>query len=179
MTDKLICIGQFLGAHGVKGLVKLVSFTEEPENIIKYGVLTDAKGKVSYAVKLNSWNKTHFIASVEGVADRTQAEKLKGVKLHVPRSKLPKAAKGQYYYVDLIGLEARLEDGSRFGEVIDMKNYGAGDILEVKLTNGKKMLYPFSDAVIPQVDLEAGYLTINPPVYVSDTPDDDDVEADE
>lgn len=173
MTNKLICIGQFLGAHGVKGLAKLAAFTENPEDIGSYGALTDAAGKKTYDVALKSWNKSHFIAEVKGIADRDAAEKLKGVKLYVPRAKLPKAKRGQYYYADLVGLEARLADGSVFGTVTDVKNFGAGDILEIKLSGGGRELFPFNNNVVPDVFVSEGYLTINPPDYIDGEDDRD------
>lgn len=160
---KKICIGQFLGAHGVKGLVKLASFTEDPESIGDFGPLSDESGKRSWKVTLKSWNKTHFITEVKGIADRDQAEALRGIKLYVERSMLPASKDdGSFYYADLMGLEARLTDGSVFGKVVSVQNYGAGDILEITRPGGTEF-FPFSNAVVPDVFVKDGYLTIIPP----------------
>lgn len=174
MSTKFVCVGKFLGAHGVRGQVKVASFTEDPENLTAYGTLTDATGELVYNIKLQGWNNTHFIANVDGVADRTAAEKLKGKELFAARAKLPKPKSGQYYYSDLIGLKVVLEDGSTFGEVIDVKNFGAGDILEVKLTTGKKELYSFNPQTVPTVDMAKGQLVLCPPVWLDDNSKDED-----
>ncbi len=160
---KKICIGQFLGAHGVKGLVKLASFTQEPEDVAAYGPLADEAGKRSWKIKLKSWNKTHFITEIKGISDRDQAEALKGIKLYVARDLLPEADEGSYYYTDLIGLDARTSDGVVFGKVLSVQNYGAGDILEISRPGGSE-LFPFSNAVVPDVHVAEGYLVIIPPV---------------
>ncbi len=172
---KLISVGKFLGAHGVRGQLKLASFTEDPENITAYGALTDATGQRTFDLTLHRWNKSHFIAMLKGVTDREAAEKLKGVELFVERARLPKAKANQYYYSDLIGLRAVLADGAMFGEVTDVRNYGAGDILEIKLTSGKTELYSFNPQVVGEVDLAAGTLVINPPEWL----DTNDRDADE
>lgn len=160
---KTICIGQFLGAHGVRGQVKLASFTEDPEAIKSYGPLSDESGKRVWQVKFKSWNKSHFITEIEGITDRDEAERLRGIKLYVARDKLPAAADGTFYYADLIGLEVRLPSGEVFGKVVAVQNYGAGDILEITRPGGTEF-FPFSNAVIPDVFVKDGYLTIIPPV---------------
>lgn len=165
MADRKICIAQILGAHGVRGQAKLASFTEEAEAVASYGPLSDEAGQRSFTVQLGAWNKTHFICTLSGVATREEAEALKGTRLYVSRSKLPKPKNGQYYYADLIGLEARLSNGEVFGKVVDMKNYGAGDILEISRPGGAEML-PFNKDVVGEVDLDKGYLIINPPELI-------------
>ena len=160
-----ICIARILGAHGVKGQVKLASFTEEPDDVAAYGPLSDQSGQRQFTVKLGAWNKTHFICTLSGVASREQAEALKGTDLFVPRSCLPKAQAGEYYYADLIGLEARLANGEVFGKVLDMKNYGAGDIIEISRPGGAEML-PYNKQVVSEVNLDGGYLVINPPEMI-------------
>lgn len=164
-NDRKICIAQILGAHGVRGQVKLASFTEDVEAVASYGPLSDEAGKRSFTVKLGAWNKTHFICTMTGIATREEAEALRGTKLFVPRSKLPKPANGEYYYADLIGLEARLASGQVYGKVLDMKNYGAGDIIEISRPGGAEML-PYNKDVVAEVNLDKGYLVIVPPVLV-------------
>lgn len=163
--EKTICIGQILGAHGVRGLCKLASFTSDPEDVVSYGVPTDDKGKRKFPIELQSWNKTHFIARIGGIETREQAESLKGTKLYVPRDALPAADDGQYYYTDLIGLEARLADGSVYGKVVDVKDFGAGDILEVTRPGGTELL-PFNNMTVPEVHIDKGYLLLDPPTLI-------------
>ncbi len=119
----------------------------------------------SLEAELKSWNKTHFIASFDTIKTREEAEALKGTKLYVPRANLPKAEQGQYYYSDLIGLEARLASGQVYGKVIDVKNYGAGDIIEVTRPGGAELL-PFTNHVVPEVHVDQGFLVIDPPEMV-------------
>jgi len=164
-AERKICVGQIMGAHGVRGQAKLASFTDNVEDIANYGALSDEAGKRSFTVKLGAWNKSHFICHLSGVETREQAEALKGTKLYVPRSRLPKPKNGQYYYADLIGLEARLANGEVFGKVLDMKNFGAGDIIEISRPGGAELL-PYNKDVVSKVDLEAGYLVINPPTMI-------------
>ena len=108
------------------------------------------------------------IARLEGVADRNAAEALNGTALYIMREKLPPPEdEDDFYHSDLIGLEARLDDGHVLGEVVAVPNYGAGDILEVKdPRSGDTYLYPFTRAVVPQVRIADGYLVIAPPLDV-------------
>jgi 16S rRNA processing protein RimM len=160
--NKLICIGQILGAHGVRGLVKLASFTDTPEDITAYGPVSDEAGKKSWSIELKGWNKTHFMANLSGITTREQAEALKGTKLYVPREKLPKAKANEYYYADLIGLEVRV-GGQAYGTVAGLANYGAGDILSIRKADGTSEMVIFHDQTVPEVNVAEGYLVLLPP----------------
>jgi len=160
---KLVSIGKILGAHGVKGLVKLASFTAEPEDVAAYGPVSDKAGKRKWTVTLQGWNKDHFLARIKGVETREQAEALRGTEIFVSRAMLPEAETGHYYYTDLIGIEARLEDGTVYGKVTNVVNYGAGDILEIQPKTGKKELISFANATVPKVNLAEGWLLVIPP----------------
>ena len=126
-----ICIGQILGAHGVKGLVKLASFTDDPEAISGYGDLTDEAGERTFSVTLVGAAKDHWMAKIEGVNDRDAAEALKRTQLFVDRARLPPPDEDEFYHADLIGLRAELPDGTALGRVSAMLNFGAGDIVEI------------------------------------------------
>jgi 16S rRNA processing protein RimM len=162
-SDRKICVGMIAGAHGVRGLIRLRSFTEDPEAIGDYDPLTDEAGEKSFAVKLKSTAKDFFIAEVEGVTTKEGAEALRGVKLYAPRSSLPKASKGEYYEADLIGLAAQDAEGKSFGQVRGVFNYGAGPFLEIGLSKADSFMLPFTDACVPQVDVKAGHVVIDPP----------------
>lgn len=164
-NTRKICIGQILGAHGVRGQARLASFTQNVEDVASYGPLMDEKGKRSFEIRLGAWNKTHFICTLSGVATREEAEALKGTRLFVERSKLPQPASGEYYWADLIGLEARLASGEVYGKVLDMKNYGAGDIIEISRAGGAELL-PYNKEVVKDVQVDKGYLVIEPPVLI-------------
>jgi 16S rRNA processing protein RimM len=158
-----ICVGQILGAHGVRGLVKLASFTEDPEAIADYGDLTDEAGTRTFSVTLVGVAKDHFLAKIAGVTDRDAAEDLKRTQLYVEREKLPPPDEDEFYHADLIGLRAELPDGTALGTVSAMLNFGAGDIIEIALPSGKKPLLPFDRETVPEIDTAAGRLVIDPP----------------
>src|SRR5690606_1385128 len=105
-----------------------------------------------------------LVARLAGVDDRTAAEKLNGVELYVERARLPAADDDDFYHADLIGLTARLEDGTVLGRVTAVPNYGAGDILEVRAESGDTFLFPFTRRVVPEVHIKDGYLVIDPPL---------------
>jgi len=158
-----VLVGVIVGAHGIKGEVKLKSFTSEPLSIGRYGPLQSTSGQQIEITKLKP-AKDDFIASLKNVNDRNEAETLKGVELFVAREKLPKLKTHEAYAHDLMGLEVVLENGSKLGKLVAMPNYGAGDLLEVAV-DGKTetVLIPFTNAFVPQEDLASGKIIVNLP----------------
>ena len=169
-----ICLGAFAAAHGVKGEVKVKSFTATPADLATYGPLADEKGTRQFTLKLLRETKPGlFVARVDGITDRDQAETLKGIKLYVDRSVLPPPDEEEFYYEDLIGLKAVTEEGAPFGRVKAVLNHGAGDILELTQVPGEKgaKLIPFTKEAVPVIDFDAGQLTIvEPPEITSEEP---------
>ena len=161
--DKRVCVGVITGAHGVRGAVRLKSFTAEPEDIAGYGPLQDERGERRFALRLVGNAKGVLIAAIAGIDDRDRAEALRGLRLYMPRSALPPTDDEEYYHADLIGLEAALADGTPIGTVRAVHDFGAGDTLEIERAAGPPVLVPFTRAVVPVVDLEAGRLVIDPP----------------
>lgn len=161
--DRKICVGIIAGPHGVRGLVRLHSFMEDPYSIEEAKPLTDEAGKRSFVVKLKSAAKDFFIAEIEGVDSREKAEALRSTKLYVARSALPKEEKGEYYEADLIGLGVFNKTGCNFGTVRDVHNYGAGTFLEIGTTKKDCFMLPFTDACVPEVDMKLGRVVIDPP----------------
>jgi 16S rRNA processing protein RimM len=155
-----VLVGVIVGAHGIKGEVKLKSFTSEPMSIGRYGPLQSASGQQFEITKLKS-ARDDFIASLRGIADRNTAEALKGTELFVAREKLPKLKTNETYAHDLMGLEVVLENGSKLGRLVGMPNYGAGDLLEVAVDgNSETVLIPFTSAFVPQDDFSNGRITV-------------------
>src|SRR6202040_4294190 len=159
-----ICLGQIGAAHGVRGEVRLYSFTADPEAIAGYGPLETEDGRV---VRIESLRraKNHFVAQLAGVSDRGAAEQLTNVKLYVLRERLP--APGQpdeFYHADLIGLAVVDRTGEKLGTVVALHNFGAGDLIEVRPSDGHTApLLPFDGATEPVVDLAAGRLVVVAP----------------
>lgn len=166
--DRRVCVGVVTGAHGVRGAVRLKSFTAEPEDVAAYGPLEDERGERRFALRLvgsarGGSAKGVLIAAIPGIDDRDRAEALRGLRLYLPRSALPPPEEEEYYHADLIGLEATLPDGAALGTVRAVHDFGAGDTLEIERSEGQPVMVPFTKAVVPVVDLDAGRLVIDPP----------------
>ncbi len=168
-SRKMILLGRIVAAHGIRGEVQIVSHTGDPGAIGAYGPLADAAGKRSFTVRVIRVTPKGVIARVEGVYDRNAAEALRGIDLYVDRSRLPPPAEGEYYHEDLIGLAAHDPEGKRIGSVVAMPNYGAGDLVEIKLDASRHTeLIPFQDAYVPLVDIAGGRLTVIMPAFAPD-----------
>lgn len=162
-----VLLGHIVGAHGIRGAVLVKSYTGEAEAIGDYGDLEDEAGMARFRLTVEGATAKGVICRVDGVGDRTAAEKLKGTALYVGRDRLPPAEEGTYYHADLIGLSALAEGGAALGSVVGIANYGAGDILEVRVAGEKRTaLYPMTEAVVLRVDLEAGVIVLAPPEEV-------------
>lgn len=169
---KRILLGAIVSAHGIRGEVLVKTFTAEPESIADYGALTDEAGAAPLTLTVVRATPKGVVARVAGVPDRTAAEKLKGRALYVPRSRLPAPDEDEFYHEDLIGLHAVAPDGAAIGEVISVQNFGAGDLLELRLTGQKATeLVAFTRETVPAIDFAAGTLTVVMPAVA---PDDED-----
>ncbi|MEZ0259639.1 MAG: ribosome maturation factor RimM [Alphaproteobacteria bacterium] len=156
-------MAEIVGVHGIRGMVKLKVFSDNPDSLTGGAPLCDSDGKLyklaSLAPHGNIW-----LAQVEGLTDRTLAEKLRGTKLYRQRDSLPEIKKKDpYYHADLIGMAALLPDKTSLGTVIAIANFGAGDLLEIKPAKGQSFYVPFTNAVVPHVDVKAKTLTVDPP----------------
>jgi len=157
-------MGRIGAPHGVRGEVRIQSFTEEPLALATYGPLSTNKPGLVVEIEAARATTNVLVARLKGVSDRTAAEKLNGVELYVDRDMLPPPDEDDFYHTDLIGLEARLADGTVLGKVLAIPNYGASDLLEVRdERTGDTFLYPFTKAVVPEVHVSEGYLVIEVP----------------
>jgi len=169
-----VLLGVILGPHGVRGLVRLKSFTAQPEAILHYGMLSDETGQryftLSPANKASA-SKGIVVARLAGVGTRDAAEKLAGQALYADRLALPPLmAPDEFYQTDLIGLRVIDGQGATLGQVQAVENYGAGDFLVV--TGGERGAFdlPFSQAFVPVVDVQGGFLIASLPVGFFDVP---------
>jgi 16S rRNA processing protein RimM len=168
-----ICIARIGAAHGVRGAVKLWTFTEDPLAVRAYGPLMTKDGARSFEVASAREAKGHLVATLKGVGSREDAERLNGIELYVAREKLPATGQDEYYHADLIGLAAVTPAKASLGRVVAIHNFGAGDIIEIAPPHGPTMLLPFTNAVVPTVDLAGGSVVIELPDEIEgDTADD-------
>lgn len=158
-----ICVARIGAPHGVRGAVRLWAFTEDPLALEDYGALTTQDGARSFEISSLRAAKDHLVATLDGVNDREGAVKLNGVELYVARDALPPSGDGEYYHADLIGLAAINAAGEALGRIVAMHNFGAGDIIEIAPPQGPTLLLPFTDAVVPTVDLAHGHVVIVTP----------------
>jgi 16S rRNA processing protein RimM len=158
-----ICVAQIGAAHGIRGEVRLKSFTEDPMAITAYGPLESEDGAQRFEIEELRPAKDHFVARLFGVEGRDAAERLTNVKLYVPRDRLPPVQDAEtYYHADLIGLAAVTPDGAALGTVTAILNFGAGDVIEIKPASGEPLMVPFNDASVPAVDVAAGRMVVRP-----------------
>src|SRR3984957_11826149 len=160
MSPAQICVARIGAAHGVRGAVKLWTFTEDPLAVKHYGPLTTKDGARQFEVATAREAKGHLVATLKGIATREDAERLNGVELYIAREKLPATSEDEYYHADLIGLAAVTAADEPLGRVIAIHNFGAGDIIEIAPSSGTTMLLPFTNAVVPTVDLANGRVVI-------------------
>ena len=162
-VERTVCVARIGAAHGVRGAVKLWTFTEDPLAVERYGPLLTKDGARQFELTSAREGKGHLIAVLKGVTTREQAERLNGVELFVAREKLPATDDNEYYHADLIGLAAVTTTDEPLGRVVAIHNFGAGDILEIAPPQGATVLLPFSNAVVPTVDLAGGRVVIEMP----------------
>nr|WP_245217220.1 ribosome maturation factor RimM [Neoroseomonas nitratireducens] len=148
-------VGEIGRPHGVRGLVRLRAFTEDPSAIARYSPLTDESGTRRFVLTLKGGD----IAAIEGVADRDAAQRLTGTRLYVERDRLPPPAEEEFYLTDLIGLAAVTEGGDRLGQVRAVEDHGAGAFLVIE-GEGREHLLPFTRAAVPVVDIAGGRVTV-------------------
>lgn len=158
--QKLVCVAAVATAHGVRGALKLKCFTEAPENVGAYGPLLDAEGRELFKVRVLAPAKGGVIVEAEGITDRDAALALRGLELHVPRERLPALEDESFYYEDLVGLSVRNAAGETLGRVIGVHDFGAGEVLEYRDAEGASAMVAFTQALVPTVDLAAGFLVL-------------------
>ncbi len=161
-----ICIARIGAAHGVRGAVKLWTFTEDPLAVKSYGPLATQDGARSFEIATAREANGHLVATLKGIVTREDAERLNGVELYVAREKLPDTDEDEYYHADLIGLAAVTTSNEPLGRVLAIYNFGAGDIIEIARPGETTLLLPFTNAVVPSVDIPGGRMVIELPAEI-------------
>ena len=167
MSEEL-CLGVIIGPPGIKGAVRVKSFTEKPKSIAEYGTLHDKYGK-SFDLQLEGQSKGTLIVSIKGMTTRTQAEVLKGTELFIKRKVLPQTDDEEYYHADLLGLNVYNRDGKKMGVVKAIHNFGAGDIVEVVIAETENtVLIPFNNNTVPEIDFVKQEMIVEIPLGLLD-----------
>ena len=161
-----ICVGKIGAAHGIRGEVKLWPFTTDPLAIAAYGVLETADGAREVEIEALRPARDFLVARIKGVTSREDVEALRNVELYVPRDRLPPIEEAdEFYCADLVGLAAVDRAGATLGTVVAVHNFGAGDLLELKLDADREtLLIPFTETTVPELDVAGGRVVIDLPM---------------
>jgi 16S rRNA processing protein RimM len=153
-SPHLIKLGVIIAAHGIQGLLKIKSFTNNPADLNKYGELYNYDQSQKFRIKITSCQNTTLLARINNIQDRSTAEKLIGTELYIKKDALPNLSENEYYHCDLIGMKVYDQDDQFYGQVIAVHNFGAGDIIEIQFNNSnKKVMYSFKHDIFPSIDL--------------------------
>lgn len=155
-----VCIAQIGAPNGVRGDVRVKLFSDDPDSLKAYGALETADGSRAFKALSARPQKTVFIVRFAEITSRNEAESLNGTKLYIDRNKLPELEEEEFYYSDLMGLRVELEDGSEFGTVLAVHDFGAGELLDVAPKKGKSILLPLTKEVVPTIDIANGKVVI-------------------
>ncbi|MCK5040870.1 MAG: 16S rRNA processing protein RimM [Sphingomonadales bacterium] len=165
-TETWVCVGALGVPHGVRGDIKIRSFTEDKDSLANFDTLYVEPNYAPLKLKVKFPNKDGFVASVEGITDRDQADVVKGRKLYVKREQLPETDGDDYYITDLVGLKVIDIDDNAVGIIKAVHNFGAGDVLEVQLNEpkkpvGREVMIPFKESFVPKVDVAGGVVKVD------------------
>ena len=159
MTDKRIIIGRIVAPHGLKGEVKIKSFAEEPLDVASYGAVMASDGR-KFSFSNPRMQGDVVVVTIDGIADRTSAESLRGLELSVDRADLPEPEADEFYHADLIDLPVVDASGAEVGRVVAFHNFGGGDVLEVR--RGRASVFvPFTQKMVPTIDVKAGRIVLS------------------
>jgi 16S rRNA processing protein RimM len=162
MTGKVL-LGVVTGAQGLRGAVRVKTFTQTPERIAAYGELRTQDGRMLEIASARTAKADTAIVRFKGIEDRSAAEALADMQLFVPRSALAPTGDDEFYHADLIGLRVQNSEGRLIGEILALHNFGAGDVIEILRGEGGTLLLPFTKDFVPQIDLFGRYVVVAEP----------------
>lgn len=159
MSNRIL-MAQVGSAHGIQGEVRLKAFGDDPLALTDFGTLVSDDGQTYRITSLRPAKGQMLVARFKGIGDRTAAEALNGTKLYVDRDQLPDPEEDEFYQTDLIGCRAIDETGEIVGTVLAVPNFGAGDLLDLELSDGSTLLVPFSEDYVPEIDIARRIVTV-------------------
>ncbi len=160
MADRLVLVGRVAGAFGVKGEIRINSYTDEPTTLLRYGTLRRVSGEAGLTLTSGRPHKGGLVVRAKEVTSREDAEALRGLDLYVPRDALPAPEEDEFYLADLIGLAAVAQDGAELGRIKSVQNFGAGDLLEIAPPDGPSWWLPFTREAVPEVRIANGMVVV-------------------
>ena len=167
--SRLVLVAQVAGAFGVRGEVRVTAFTQDPANLLDYGPLLDAAAKPALTLVSARSEKGALVGRAREIATREEAQAMRGLRLYIPRDRLPEPDEDEFYLADLVGLAAASPSGEALGQVKSVHNFGAGDLLEIEPPGGAATWWaPFTKAVVPEVRLSQGVVVVDRPAEIED-----------
>lgn len=167
-AGKRVCVAQFGAPHGVRGEVRLHTFTADPLSIKDYGTLESEDGAARFELKSVRPARGHLVASLADVTDRDAAARLTNLRLYVPRERLPEPEAGEFYHADLIGLAVVESGGAALGTVVAVHNFGAGDLVEIApAQGGATVMLPFTETAVPSIDVAGGRIVVDGEMFAA------------
>ena len=168
-NKEYICVGAFAGAHGIRGTVRLKSFTQDPLEFFNFEtVYTEEEEREFHFLRGSPKGDGFYISQVREITTREDAESLKNQRLYVKKSQLPSVQENEFYHKDLIGLDVYLEDDQKIGDVVSVHNFGANDIITVKREGDlESVMLPFTHEMFPRISLEHRTLTVQKDLWKS------------
>lgn len=175
--NERICIGKIVAAHGIRGEVKVQSQTKTPTDLDKFGDVENKDASRKFSIKVLGMISSNVRVKIKGVDTRNEAEALIGTELYVARSALPELAEDEFYKGDIVGLKVCLRTpDNEIGTVVGFENFGAGEIIEIKLKGQKETeLLPFTRQYVPVINLESGYIIVSSATMIFAEDDDEDI----
>ncbi|HUO11901.1 MAG TPA: ribosome maturation factor RimM [Caulobacteraceae bacterium] len=158
MMDRLILVGRVAGAFGVRGEIKITTYTDEPASLLRYRALKTEAGALALTLTSGRAHKGQLVARANEVATRDEAEALRGLALYAPRSAFPAPDEDEFYLADLIGLTVVTPEGAELGVVKSAQNFGAGDLLEIAPPGAATWYLPFTKDAVPEVRIADGLI---------------------
>lgn len=171
MADRLLLIGRVAGAFGVRGEVRITTYTEDPMALARYRALSRKDGATALTVLSARPTKGGIIARTKEIESKEQADALRGLELYIPRGLLPPPEEDEFYHADLVGLAVESPDGEPIGRVKAVQDFGAGDLLEIiPAAGGATWWLPFTREAVPEVRIAEGKLIAVPPAMTEGEP---------
>ena len=160
---KRVCIGKIVAAHGIRGEVKMQSFTASPSDLDKLGAVENKDADKVFCLKVMGVTSSNVRVKIKGVDDRNTAEALIGTEFYIDRAKLPELGEDEYYHFDLVGLKVCLQTKNKvIGTVSGFSNFGAGEIIELKLNGQRETeMLPFTKEYVPEINIDGGYIIVS------------------